>query len=105
MRKLLSIFKKSKRCEVIKSNLISTQVYPNLNKLEGEFRAARIYDQNVSWGDCVDTSPLTPFSNLTVGARCSCKYQLKLTQDITGNNLKYCSHIIGQLRRVIFMTK
>ena len=100
-----SVFKKSKRFEVIKSDLISTQVFTNQNKLEGEFRAARIHDQNISWGDCVDTSPLTPFSNLTVSASCTCKYHLKITQDISGNKLKYCSHIIGQLRRVIFMTK
>ena len=100
-----SVFKKSKRFELIKSDLISTQVFTNQNKLEGEFRAARIHDQNISWGDCVDNSPFTPFSNLTVSTSCSCKYHLKITQEIEGNKLKYCSHIIGQLRRVIFMTK
>ena len=40
-----SIFNKAKRYEVVKSNIISAQVYPITNTIEGEFRAARIHDQ------------------------------------------------------------
>ena len=100
----VSVFKKSKRFAVVKSDLISTQVLSNQNKIEGEFRVARIHDQNINWADSVDNSPFRVFCNLTVSASCSCKYHLKITKETARNKHKYCSHIIGQLRRVIFMT-
>ena len=101
----VSVYEKSKRFEVLKSELFSTQVFPSLNKIEGEFRAARIHDQTITWGTSTDNSPMEIFNVLTLNASCSCKYRLKMTEETTNQERKYCSHIIGQLRRVIFMTK
>ena len=99
-----SVFKKSKRFEVVKSELISTQVFDTLNKIEGEFRAATFHDQVITWGESAANSPLVPFDNLTLHASCSCKYHIKMVEEKTSHVRKYCTHIIGQLRRVIFMT-
>ena len=101
----VSVYKKSKHFEVLKSELFSTQVFPPLNKIEGEFRAARIHDQTVTWGISTNNSPMETFNILTLNGSCSCKYHLKVTEETTNQERKYCSHIIGQLRRVIFMTK
>ena len=98
-----SVFKKSKSFEVRKSEILSTQVFPADNKIEGEFRAAVIHDQGIDWGNSDNTTSFEPFSNSTVKATCTCKYYLKITEEKTQNERKYCSHIIGQLRRVIFM--
>ena len=46
-----SIFNKAKRYEIVKSNIISTQVYLATSTIEGEFRAARIHDQVIRWCD------------------------------------------------------
>ena len=92
------------RFEVVNSELISTQVFDTLNKIEGEFRAARFHDQVITWGSSAGNSPLVPFDNLTLNATCSCKYYMKMVEEKTNHERKYCTHIIGQLRRVIFMT-
>ena len=78
---------------------------PFLNKIEGEFRAAKIHDQIITWGTSANNSPLEIFDISTLNATCSCKYHIKMTEEKTIQERKYCSHIIGQLRRVIFMTK
>ena len=100
-----SVFAKSKRFEVINSQHISTQVYPALNTIEGEFRAARIHDQIISWCQNTAGSPYDPFNCQSISISCTCRYYEKVTQKMETNSKKYCSHIIGQLRRVIFMTK
>ena len=46
-----NIFAKSVSFEVRISNLISTQISSDKNIIEGEFRAARFYDQVITWGD------------------------------------------------------
>ena len=75
-----------------------------LKKLRNsECWAKVIHDQDIDWGNSVNTTPFEPFSNSTVKATCTCKYYLKITEEKTQNERKYCSHIIGQLRRVIFM--
>ena len=99
-----SVYKKSKRFEVVKSEVISTQVFDFLNKIEGEYRAATFHDQDITWGCSAVNSPLVPFDNLTLDATCSCKYHIKMVEEKTNHERKYCTHIIGQLRRVIFMT-
>ena len=99
-----SVFKKSKQFDVVKSDLIFTQVLSSQNKIEGQFRAAMIHDQNMDWTDSVDNSPFIFFCNLTVSASCSCKYQLKITKETARNKHIYCSHIIRQLRKVFLMT-
>ena len=83
----------------------STQVYLGLNRIEGEFRAARIHDQIISWCQNTAGSPYDPFNPQSISISCTCRYYQKATQKMDTSSKKYCSHIIGQLRRVIFMTK
>ena len=78
-------------------------VFDSLNKIEGEFRAATFHDQVITWGSSAGNSPLVPFDNLTLNATCSCKYHIKMVEEKTNHERKYCTHIIGQLRRVIFL--
>ena len=76
-----SIFAKSKRFEVINSQHISMNVFPALNRIEGEFRAARIHDQIISW--CQDTAgfPYDQSNNCQhISMSCSCRYYEKVTQ-------------------------
>ena len=61
--------------EVLKSELFSTQVFPSLNKIEGEFRAARIHDQTIAWGSSTNNPAMEIFDILTLNAGCTCKYQ------------------------------
>ena len=82
--------------------LLSTHVFPPLNRIEGEFRAARIHHQTITWGTSANDSPVQIFNILTLNATCSCKYHLKMTEEKTNQERNYCNHIIGQLRRVIF---
>ena len=97
-----TVFNKSKRFEVVKSDLISTQVFRDKNTIEGEFRAARIYDQCIKWNDSLNLA--SSFFNLqTLTATCSCKYYEKFSIHELSHGVKYCYHIIGQLRRVIFL--
>ena len=98
-----SIFNKAKRYEIIKSNLISTQVYPSTNTIEGEFRAARIHDQIICWNDDHHGPSGDAFSLERLQVTCSCKYFLKNTLRLLPDEHRYCTHVIGQLRRVLFM--
>ena len=97
------IFNKSKRFEVVKSKLISTKVSSATNSIEGEFRGSRIHDQVISWTDYNSTTSTCDFNSHTLKATCTCKYFLKVTENQLPDVKRYCTHIIGQLRRVIFM--
>ena len=58
----LSVFSKSKRYEVIKSQQISTKIFSSLNIIEGDIRAARIHDQYISWSETSTPYAYEPFN-------------------------------------------
>ena len=97
------VFNKSRRFEVLKSELISTQVSRATNSIEGEFRAALIHDQVITWSNRDSNNSSCEFSLQTIKAICSCRYYLKVTVEKLPHEIRYCTHIIGQLRRVIFI--
>ena len=74
------------------------------NVIEGEFRAAFIHDQIITWGCSDSNNSSSEFNVQTIKATCSCKYYRKVTVEKLPYEIKYCTHIIGQLRRVIFLT-
>ena len=97
-----SVFKKAARFECFRSILFSTQSFPKRNTITGEFRAARIYDQVITW--CPQNrSELIfehcDFNDQNFSATCTCKFYMKETIR-TG---RLCSHVVGQLRRSIFL--
>ena len=95
-----SIFSKSKHYEVIQSDLISTVVSSTTNTIHGETREARIHDQIITWGN--DSNPdlgSVPFNLNFLQVLCGCRFHLKLRTTGPG----FCTHIIGQLRRTVFL--
>ena len=96
-------FNKSKRFEVVKSKLISTKVSCANNTIDGEFRGSRIHDELISWTDQNLNTSTCHFNTHTLKAACTCKYFLKVTVKKLPDMKRYCTHIIGQLRRVLFM--
>ena len=95
-----SVFLKTKRYEAISSHIFSTQTSAGRCSIQGQYRAARIYDQCITWGNgppMVETA--TPFDISTILVYCTCKYFDKSTR-VSG---MCCSHIIGQIRRTIFL--
>ena len=94
----VNVFKKARRFEVKKSTILSTQVFPNENKINGSYKAVKIYDQQITWGE--STNEPIPFSLATLAFSCSCAFFKK---DTPGRS-KCCKHIIGHLRRVLFNT-
>ena len=98
-----TVFNKSQRFEVMKSNLISTQVSRLTNTIEGEFRAALIHDQVITWGNSNPNTSSCEFDLQTIKGICSCRYYLKITVEKLPHEIRYCTHIIGQLRRVILI--
>ena len=93
-----NVFKKAKRFEVQASEILSTQVYLSHNMITGSYKAVKIYDQKLTWGG--PTQPI-PFSLATLRVSCTCRYFEKSTPEITN----FCKHIIGHLRRIIYITK
>ena len=89
-----SVYRKANIFKVQTSKLISTNVERSANCIEGEFRAALIYDQSIRWGR---SDAQAPFSLSTISVFCSCKYFNKETV----HHGFCCKHIIGQLRRVL----
>ena len=92
-----SVYVKAKIFRVKNSSLLSTNVDKVGNTIVGEFRSALIYDQSIHWGGSRDQSP---FSLDTISVSCSCKY---FNRETVPNGL-CCKHIIGQLRRVVYIT-
>ena len=89
-----SVYRKAKIFKVQTSKLISTNVERSANCIEGEFRAALIYEQSIRWGG---SDAEAPFALSTISVFCSCKYFNKETVQ----HGFCCKHIIGQLRRVL----
>ena len=96
-----SIFNKSKRFEVNSSNILRTQTSATLRCINGQFRGARIHEQSVFWGSSTEDNASATFNLKTIKVYCSCRYFTKTTCV----NGFCCSHIIGQLRRTLYLTK
>ena len=98
----LSVYNKAARYEARVSKIISTQSFPSRSTITGQFRAVKIHEQLITWSPSERTDDFiapTRFNSQTFAATCTCKYYLK-EQALNG---KLCSHVIGQLRRTIFM--
>ena len=96
-----SVYSKTKRFETKHSEIYSTQTSKVRRCIVGQYRAAKIYDQSVTWGcDECDTENPNAFNLSTILVYCTCKYFKKAT---CVNGL-CCSHVIGQLRRTIYLT-
>ena len=81
--------------------MYSTQSSEVRRCFEGQYRAAKIYDQIVTWNcDESDTQNTNDFHLSTILVYCTCKYFEKAT---CVNGL-CCSHVIGQLTRTIYLT-
>ena len=97
----VSIFRKAKRYEVKNSQIIRTQTSSKRNCIVGQYRAARIHEQSITWGLCNETTEASmPFDLKTVKVFCTCKYFEKMTR----SSGMFCTHIAGQLRRTIYLT-
>ena len=89
-----SVWNKAKKFQVKTSKVVSTRVELSRNTIHGEVRRGFIYDQEISWGSN-ETSE--EFNLQTILVYCDCKYFTEETK-VSGY---CCSHIIGQLRRLI----
>ena len=94
-----SVFAKSKRFEVRKSEIISTQVSKSGNWITGTYRAVKIYRQSINWGDKRGNNVCQAYSRETLDVFCECKFFEQETK-VSG---KCCKHIIGQMRRVLYI--
>ena len=96
-----SVFMKTKRYETKTSLIFRTQSSADRNCITGQFKAARIHEQSIIWGqNVVHFEEQQDFQIGSIKVFCSCKYFSKQTI-ITGS---CCSHVVGQLRRVIFLS-
>ena len=97
-----SVFGKSKRYEVKYSTIIKTQSSAERNIITGQIRAARIHEQSITWGHQSEhVQEKQPFTLANINVFCSCRYFTKETI----HSGWCCSHILGQLRRVLFIPK
>lgn len=95
-----SVFSKSKRFETTNSQLYATQTSALNRCITGQYRAATIHDQSITWGSVQNHNQDPNSFNLsTILVYCTCKYFNKTTC-ING---MCCSHIIGQLRRTRYL--
>ena len=95
-----SVFEKAKRYEVTSSTIISTQISAIRNCIDGQYRAARIHEQRIWWSDNDSIYPVA-FNIENIKVFCTCKHNQKKDRKVG----KYCSHIIGQIRRTHFFQK
>ena len=96
-----SVFTKSKRFETIHRDIFSTQSSALNRSIQGQYRAARIYEQSITWGVTNSQSEdANSFNVDSIMVYCSCKYYNKETC-FSG---RCCSHIVGQLRRTVYLT-
>ena len=91
-----SVFEKTKRFEVKRSSIISTQVSKSGNWITGTYRAVKIYRQSISWGDKTGINVCQEYNRETLEVFCECKFFCKQGR-YSG---KCCKHIVGQMRRV-----
>ena len=83
------------------SQMCSTQSSASKRCIHGQYRAARIHEQSITWGGAdADSENATSFDVTTILVYCTCKY----FDNTTRANGLCCSHIIGQLRRTIYLT-
>ena len=94
-----SVFEKTKRFEVKRSSIISTQVSKSGNWITGTYRAVKIYRQSISWGDKTGINVCQEYNRETLEVFCECKFFCKQGR-YSG---KCCKHIVGQMRRVIYI--
>ena len=93
-RDLNPVFSKNKRYEVTKSQQISTKIFSSLNIIEGDFHAARIHDQYISWSETSAPSAYQPFNCVKISISCTCQYHERISNNVKEGDKKYCTHII-----------
>ena len=93
-----SVYKKAKRFEVKTSNLLCTQVDLQKNLITGSYKAVKIYDQRITWGN--NTNHQVPFSPANLMIRCQCAFFKKKP----AARVNCCKHVIGHLRRIIYIS-
>ena len=93
-----NVYKKAKRFEVKKSDILTTQVDLLNNTISGCYKAVKIYDQIIQWGG--NSTVQVPFSVLSIKFSCTCPF---FTKSIT-TRVKCCKHIAGHLRRVVHIS-
>ena len=99
--KTSTIFDKSSRYQVKYSKIIKTQLSALRNCITGQVKAARIHEQSIMWGiPNIHFQEPQVFDLSTINVFCSCTYFKKETV-ISG---WCCTHIVGQLRRVLYLT-
>ena len=94
-----SVFEKTKRFEVKRSSIISTQVSKSGNWITGTYRAVKIYRQSISWGDKTGINVCQAYSRETLEVFCECKF---FGKQATYSG-KCCKNIDCQMRRVIYI--
>ena len=96
-----SVFEKSKRYETKNSIIFRTQSSADRNCINGQFKGARYHEQSVSWGRDVDhLDEQQDFTLQSIKVYCTCKF---FVNETTNTGL-CCSHIVGHLRRVVYLT-
>ena len=93
------MFEKTKRFEVKRSSIISTQVSKSGNWITWTYRAVKNYRQSISWGDETGINVCQEYNSETLEVFCECKFFCKQWR-YSG---KCCKHIVGQMRRVIYI--
>ena len=90
------VWKKASQYRRFKSPTMSTQVSLDTNTLTGEMKRARIYDQLITWAD---GDANQPFDLKKIVVYCDCKHFFNVTR----HSGYCCTHLIGQLRRIIYL--
>ena len=93
-----NVYKKAKCFEVKSSQILSTQVDPNMNCITGSYKAVKIYDQIIAWGN--NANGRVPFSTTNLKVSCQCAFFIKATL----GKSNCCKHIIGHLRRIKYLS-
>ena len=91
------VSEKANKYVVQESNIVGSMVNLKKNTIRGETRRSFIYDQEISWGR--EDIP-EDFNLQSILVYCDCKYFVQETR-LSGY---CCSHVIGQLRRILFCT-
>ena len=96
-----SVYSKAKKYERKHSTLFRTKSSATRNSIQGQTKTARYLEQSIAWGDDnIHIEEASPFSLTTIKVFCDCKF----CQKETLNTGKCCTHIVGHLRRVLYLT-